>query len=230
MAEFGVHTHRNALGPGEVENAVDDGFGQGPFVIILQQDGVVGPGHQRLLDGCEKALSPFDIHVPVDFLVHPQQMLTPAHDAGLDGGRTVLDSGNGVTLNARVVKLLGQVLPVFVFSHQTGQGHRAAQSAQVEGHVGCAARATLPTGRANHRNRRFRTDALDPAEQVLIDHQVPHDHDPNLRCAVQGGQDAFPGIPGPCRGRVRALAHARRAEMARSMRRMASFSWASEAA
>ena len=48
----------------------------------------------RLLDGV-RGVVPLR-HPRHDFLVHPQQMLTSAHDAGLDGGRTVLDSGNGV--------------------------------------------------------------------------------------------------------------------------------------
>ena len=55
-----------------------------------------------------------------------------------------------------------------------------AQSRQIHGNIGCAARFLVLQGSSHHRHRRLGRDALDFAPDVLIEHHIADDQGRNI--------------------------------------------------
>jgi len=89
MPEFGVHRDRNPMLGSEVQDPFDDHRGQHALVVVFDEDGVEGLLPHPGSDALEHQLGRFGSKIRVVFLVHAQEVLSTAHDAGLDRGAPV---------------------------------------------------------------------------------------------------------------------------------------------
>ena len=111
------------------------------------------------------------------FMVGAEQLLAAGDETGLGGGgAAALHQQPG--LDPRLAAdQSGQVAARLVVADDGDEGHRGAQGGQVADHIAGAAGQRHLAVHRQHRHRRFRADALDPAIDVAVQHRVADDED-----------------------------------------------------
>ena len=113
------------------------------------------------------------------FDIEAQKLLGTADNAGLrDGGQRTSDHAEGV--HAGAVEDGGQLGLFAVRTPEAGKEASAAETGEVHGNVGGAARAFVASRVPKHRDGCLGRDAINFAVYVAIEHEIADDQHPDL--------------------------------------------------
>ena len=133
---------------------------------------------EKLTGGLQKIRAGRGAGFPVD----AHHLLGAGHDPGLAGGAPLGLGQEPGGLHPQPGHLPAQEASRVVVAHQAQDLHPGPQGHQVVDHVaGASQGAGLPL-HVHHGHRRLGGDALHPAPEVLIQHEIPGHQDP------QGGE------------------------------------------
>ena len=108
--------------------------------------------------------------------IEPHHLLLLGDDASLaDRGDIAPRQGDTGSVGAETPELLPEPGARRVAADHTADRGTAAERGDVAHHVPRAAGTHVLVGHVHHRDGRFRRDAIDPAPDELIEHEVAHD-------------------------------------------------------